>query len=165
MCIRDRSEAADEEAALRDHFLKVASVNSSKDNFGIEVSEEVSPVTTGLDLDPTIFRAYDIRGITAQNLTEDAVYWIGRAFAAQALSEHQTHTAVGWDGRHSSDPLQKSLIRGLTEGGMDVMSIGMVPTPMLYYATFALDTGTGICLLYTSPSPRDATLSRMPSSA
>lgn len=142
----EQAEAADEEAALHDHFLKVASVNSSKDNFGIQVSEDVSPATTGLALDPTIFRAYDIRGITTQNLTEDAVYWIGRAFAAQALSEHQTHTAVGWDGRHSSDPLQKSLIRGLTEGGMDVMAIGMVPTPMLYYATFALDTGTGIMI-------------------
>ena len=74
------------------------------------------------------------------------VYWIGRAFAAQALSENQTHTAVGWDGRHSSDPLQQSLVRGLTEGGMDVLAIGMVPTPMLYYATFALDTGTGIMI-------------------
>jgi len=100
----------------------------------------------GLDLDPGIFRAYDIRGITTSNLTEDVVYWIGRAFAAQAISQGQERVAIGWDGRHSSVPLQHSLTKGLTEGGADVMTIGLVPTPLLYYATYALDTGTGIMI-------------------
>ncbi len=126
-------------------FLEVRR-SSSDDNFGIEVSEEEAPATMGLDLDPGIFRAYDIRGITTSNLTEEVVYWIGRAFAAEAISQNHSRVAVGWDGRHSSEPLQASLTRGLTEGGADVITIGQVPTPMLYYATYALDTGTGIMI-------------------
>ena len=127
-----------------DDFLDVRA--PEEDNFGIEVSEEEAPPTMGLNLDHGIFRAYDIRGITTENLTEDVVYWIGRAFAAQALSENQSRATVGWDGRHSSEPLMQSLSRGLNEGGVDVMTIGQVPTPMLYYATYALDTGTGIMI-------------------
>ncbi|MEM7098896.1 MAG: phosphomannomutase/phosphoglucomutase [Pseudomonadota bacterium] len=130
--------------ASSDDFLDVRA--AADENFGIEVSEEEAPPTMGLNLDHGIFRAYDIRGITTDNLTEEVVYWIGRAFAAQALSEQQSRAAVGWDGRHSSEPLMRSLTRGLTEGGVDVMTIGQVPTPMLYYATYALDTGTGIMI-------------------
>ncbi|MCB1682953.1 MAG: phosphomannomutase/phosphoglucomutase [Pseudomonadales bacterium] len=100
----------------------------------------------GLKLSPEIFRAYDIRGITTRNLTTDVVYWIGRAFAAEAQSEQQTRVAVGRDGRHSSVTLQEALVRGLTEGGVDVLDIGEVPTPVLYFATHALDTGTGIMI-------------------
>ncbi len=123
-------------------FLDVRT--SGGDNFGIEVSEAEGPLAMGVDIDRSMFRAYDIRGITTRNLTEEVVYWIGRAFAAEALAQNQSRVAVGWDGRHSSQPLQASLARGLTEGGTDVITIGQVPTPMLYYATFALDTGTGI---------------------
>ncbi len=134
---RSASEAAND-------FLEVS--KSADDNFGIEVSEEEGPASMGLDIDPEIFRAYDIRGITTSNLTEEVVYWIARAFAAQARSQQQHQVALGWDGRHSSNALQASVKRGLTEGGVDVLSIGQVPTPVLYYATYALDTGTGIMI-------------------
>ncbi|NKC00411.1 MAG: phosphomannomutase/phosphoglucomutase [Pseudomonadales bacterium] len=133
------SEIADDE------FLEVTNVGN-RDNFGIEVSEESGPMAMGLDLDPEIFRAYDIRGITTKNLTEDIVYWIGRAFAAEALAAGQPRAAVGWDGRHSSEPLRESLTRGLSEEGMEVITVGQVPTPLLYYATHALETGTGIMI-------------------
>ncbi len=126
-----------------DEFLDVTNPDS-KDNFGIEVSEEIEPMAR--DLDPDIFRAYDIRGITNTNLTEEVVYSIGRAFAAEAIALGQKRTAVGWDGRISSEPLQESLTRGLADEGMDVITIGQVPTPLLYYATHALETGTGIMI-------------------
>lgn len=132
-------------AASKKDFLDVQP-SGAQDNFGIEVSEEVGPMDMGVDIDPGIFRAYDIRGITTSNLTEEVVYWIGRAFAAEALAQKQSRVAVGRDGRHSGEPLQASLTRGLTEGGIDVISIGRVPTPTLYYATYALDTGTGIMI-------------------
>lgn len=120
--------------------------DDAKDNFGIEVSEEVSLGEMGIDLDPQIFRAYDIRGIVTDNLTEDVVYWIGRAFAAEALAQEQTRAAVGRDGRHSSEALRTALIKGLTDGGLDVADVGEVPTPLLYFATHALDLGTGIMI-------------------
>ena len=97
-------------------------------------------------LDSGIFRAYDIRGITTQNLTEDVVYWIGRSFATVALAEGQQTAVVGRDGRLSSPGLEKALSRGLCEGGMNVISVGLVPTPLLYFATHELKTGTGIMI-------------------
>ncbi len=128
-----------------DDFLDVRS-NVKDDNFGIEVSEQVSPVDLGLSIDPQVFRAYDIRGIVGKTFSPDLVYWIGRAFAAQARSESRTRVVVGRDGRHSSPGLSEALTRGLREGGCDVMDVGQVPTPLLYYATHALDTGTGIMI-------------------
>ncbi len=137
-----------------DDFLDVKASSDAAENFGIEVTEEVSPSDLGLELDPNIFRAYDIRGITTRNLTEDVVYWIGRAFAAEASEAGQNRVAVGRDGRHSSAPLRDALNRGLTEGGVDVIDIGEIPTPLLYFATFALDTGTGI-MITGSHNPPD----------
>ncbi len=117
----------------------------SDDNFGMEVSE-VDDALPDMEFDAGIFRAYDIRGIVDTNLTPKVVYWIGRAFAAQAKSEGQTRTAVGRDGRLSSPELAQQLIHGLLEGGMDVVDIGQVTTPMLYFATHTLNTGTGVMI-------------------
>jgi phosphomannomutase/phosphoglucomutase len=136
------SEDAD---TVRD-FLEVSVANDADENFGIEVSEDVSPMDLGLKLDQQIFRAYDIRGVVEKSLTEDVVYWIGRAFAAEATELKQSRVAVGRDGRHSSEALRDALTRGLTEGGLDVLDVGCVPTPLLYFATHALDTGTGIMI-------------------
>ncbi len=139
----------DEELEVDDDFLDVQPSKAAPpkdDNFGIEVHENVGPVELGLKLDPNIFRAYDIRGITDTNLTEEVVYWIGRAFAAQSLSENQPRVAIGRDGRLSSPGLRDALVRGLNEGGADTIDIGQVPTPLLYYATYELDTGTGIMI-------------------
>ncbi|TNF89847.1 MAG: phosphomannomutase/phosphoglucomutase, partial [Gammaproteobacteria bacterium] len=137
-----------------ERFLEVAASSDADDNFGIEVSEDVGPLEMGLDLSDDIFRAYDIRGITTKNLTEDVVYWIGRAFAAEAKSKNKDRVVVGRDGRHSSAPLRDALARGLNEGGCDVIDIGQVPTPLLYFATHALDTGTGI-MITGSHNPPD----------
>ncbi len=153
----DAGEAATDKDDLLDDddsFLEVDASKDAQENFGIEVSEDVGPLEMGLDLSDDIFRAYDIRGITTKNLTEDVVYWIGRAFAAEARSKNQQRVAVGRDGRHSSAPLRDSLARGLNEGGCDVIDIGQVPTPLLYFATHALDTGTGI-MITGSHNPPD----------
>ena len=104
---------------------------------------DLTPPST---IDSGIFRAYDIRGITTQNLTEEVVYWIGRSFATAALAEQQQTTVVGRDGRLSSPDLEASLSQGLRDGGMDVISVGLVPTPLLYFATHELETGTGIMI-------------------
>ncbi|HTK97459.1 MAG TPA: phosphomannomutase/phosphoglucomutase [Pseudomonadales bacterium] len=138
--------AIEPEVVDDDDFLDVRSPDASEGNLGIEVSEDVSPLDSGLKLDPLIFRAYDIRGIVSTNLTEDVVYWIGRAFAADAKQNKMSRAVVGCDGRLSSPKLKKSLARGMTEGGIDVTDIGEVPTPLLYYATHALDTGTGVMI-------------------
>jgi len=107
-----------------------------------------------IEIDADIFRAYDIRGIVERNLSAEVVYWVGRAFASQARSEGQTKTVVGRDGRLSSPALSQELIRGLVDSGMDVVDIGQVATPMLYFATHKLNTGTGI-MITGSHNPPD----------
>ena len=106
------------------------------------MSETAPPAT----IDTGIFRAYDIRGITTENLTEEVVYWIGRSFATAALAQQQSTAVIGRDGRLSSPGLEASLTRGLCDGGLDVISVGLVPTPLLYFATYELQTGTGIMI-------------------
>lgn len=101
-----------------------------------------------------IFRAYDIRGVVDQTLTEEGVYWIARAFASEAL-DRGIHTAVvGRDGRLSGPRLLKSLLKGLVDTGLQVINIDLVPTPELYFATHHFDTGTGI-MLTGSHNPPD----------
>jgi phosphomannomutase len=93
---------------------------------------------------PTILREYDIRGIVGDTLTEADAYALGRTFAAKAHGEGARNIAVGRDGRTHSGMLEAELIRGLTEGGMNVMQIGMGPSPMLYFATYYLDVDGGL---------------------
>lgn len=103
---------------------------------------------------PTIFRAYDIRGIAGGTLTVEAVALIARAFAAEAAARGCGRVVIGRDGRHSGPELLAALRDGLVAGGMDVIDIGAVPTPVLYYATVELDTGTGI-IVTGSHNPPD----------
>src|SRR3982750_148850 len=93
---------------------------------------------------PTILREYDIRGIVGDTLTEADAYALGRSYAALAQEEGARRLAIGRDGRLHSGMLESALIRGLTEGGIEVMLIGMGPSPMLYFATHYLDVAGGI---------------------
>ena len=88
---------------------------------------------------PTILREYDIRGIIGETLSDADAYAIGRSFGTCLIRAGGKTAAVGYDGRVSSPMLEKALVRGITECGIDVIRIGMGPTPMLYYAEAALD--------------------------
>ena len=101
-----------------------------------------------------IFRAYDIRGVVENALTPDAVQQIGQAFATEALSQNQKTVVIARDGRLSSPELARRLSEGLRAGGCDVIDIGMVPTPVLYYATHKLKTGTGIMVTGSHNPPQ-----------
>lgn len=84
--------------------------------------------------DPTILRAYDIRGILDENLTGDDAYAIGIGFAAHIRAKDGHKVVIGRDGRLSSPMLAEHLASGLVAGGMHVIDIGISPTPMLYFA-------------------------------
>ena len=100
----------------------------------------------GVKPDPDIFRAYDIRGVAGETLTLGAVYGIARAFATLARDAGQHRVAVGGDARRSTEALRQELVRGLCAGGIDIVDIGTVPTPLLYYATHVLGTQTGVMI-------------------
>ena len=93
---------------------------------------------------PTILREYDIRGIVGDTLTEADAYALGRTYGAIARDERAKRIAIGRDGRTHSGMLEAALVRGLTESGVDVVLIGMGPSPMLYFATYYLDVDGGI---------------------
>lgn len=98
----------------------------------------------GVTPDASIFRGYDIRGIVSTVLTPEVVYEIGRAIGSEAYERGQQSVLVGRDGRLSSPELAKALSWGLQAAGRDVIDIGRVPTPVLYFATHYLGTSTGV---------------------
>lgn len=102
--------------------------------------------TVPAHISPSIFRAYDIRGVVDQELSTDAVYAVGLALGNKAYAQQQTRFIVARDGRLSGPALSTALTAGLRASGCDVTDIGMVPTPLLYFATHTIGTGTGVML-------------------
>ncbi|MBY4596141.1 phosphomannomutase/phosphoglucomutase [Ottowia caeni] len=106
-----------------------------------------------MQLQPSVFKAYDIRGTTPTTLNEPVAEALGRAFGTQAMALGETTVAVGRDGRLSGPALSAALIRGLVAAGVQVIDIGMATTPMLYFAANTLCT-SGIQVT-GSHNPRD----------
>jgi phosphomannomutase len=99
-------------------------------------------------------REYDIRGVIGKTLGPDDAYAVGRSFGTLLRRSGGSKVAVGRDGRASSPALQSALIRGLTESGVDVVRVGLGPTPMLYFAEAELDVDGGI-MITGSHNPAD----------
>ena len=94
----------------------------------------------------SIFKAYDIRGVVDDTLTESGVVQIGQALGQMIVAEGMARCVVGRDGRLSGERLLAALSKGLMSAGVDVIDIGMVPTPVVYFATHLLGTGTGVAI-------------------
>jgi len=91
-----------------------------------------------------IFKAYDIRGIVGRTLTPQIAERIGHAIGSEARSRKQLAVAIGRDGRHSGPELSAALAKGIRQSGIDVVDVGQVATPMLYFATHHLQTHSGV---------------------
>jgi phosphomannomutase len=98
----------------------------------------------GHRFDPTILREYDIRGIVGETLSPADALAIGRAYAQTMKSSGGERVAVGYDGRLTSPELAAALVEGLRSEGAEVVSIGLGPTPMLYYASATLGVDGGV---------------------
>jgi len=104
--------------------------------------------------DRGIFRAYDIRGVVGQTLTEGVAHQLGRAIGSAVRDKELSEIVVGRDGRLSGPELSGALIDGLRASGVDVIDIGAVPTPVSYFAAYQLNTGS--CVSVTgSHNPPD----------
>ncbi|GIX32613.1 MAG: hypothetical protein KatS3mg125_0569 [Lysobacterales bacterium] len=100
----------------------------------------------GEALQRSIFRAYDIRGVVGQTLTESIARSIGQAIGTVVRERGLREVVVGRDGRLSSPRLSSALISGLRRAGCDVIDIGAVPSPVVYFATHHLQTGCGVAV-------------------
>jgi phosphomannomutase/phosphoglucomutase len=100
------------------------------------------------------FREYDIRGIAGIEITEELAYRLGKAYAAMLPQQDHRAVVTGRDVRLSGPVIQTAVIRGLTDAGRDVIDIGMVPTPLAYYAVYTLDVA-GCIMITASHNPVD----------
>ena len=97
-------------------------------------------------LPSSIFRAYDIRGIVNEEITPENMNILGQAIGSEALEQEQSSIFVGRDGRLSSPELCDAVIRGLLSSGIDVVDIGLVPTPLLWFASHTQEEHSGVMI-------------------
>ena len=105
-------------------------------------------------LPPEIFKAYDIRGIVGKTLTPAVVVTIGRSIGSELIERGRRAIVIGRDGRLSGPELSAALAEGLRSAGVDVIDVGQVATPMLYFAAHHFDTQSGV-MLTGSHNPPD----------
>lgn len=103
---------------------------------------------------PTLLREYDIRGIVGRTLDEADAYAVGRSFGTVVSRAGGSRVAVGYDGRLSSPVLEQAAVEGLQQSGIDVIRVGLGPTPMLYYAEAVLEVD-GAIQITGSHNPAD----------
>ena len=97
-------------------------------------------------IDQTIFRAYDIRGIYNEQITDETAYILGKSFGSYVRLKGKMEVLVGYDNRLSSPILSENLIKGLLESGVDVINLGLVTTPMYYFAREKLNKWAAIMI-------------------
>ncbi len=102
----------------------------------------------------SIIKAYDIRGIVGDTLTAAGVEQIGRAIGSEARARSRSTVVIGRDGRHSGPELAAALARGLQAAGVDVIDVGQVATPMLYFAAHELGTLSGVMVTGSHNPPQ-----------
>ena len=94
----------------------------------------------------SILREYDVRGIVGETLFEEDATALGRAFGSLVIRAGGKKISLGYDGRLSSPKMEKAILEGVLSTGVDVLRVGLGPTPMLYYSVFELDTHGGIMI-------------------
>lgn len=137
-------------------ILDIDILDEDQDLLGLDQPSASSRPASSLPakLPASIFRAYDIRGVVGSSLTRENAYWIGRAIGSESLACGELGVVVGRDGRLSGPELVQGLIQGLIDCGCQVIDIGMVPTPVLYYAANVLQARSGV-MLTGSHNPPD----------
>jgi phosphomannomutase/phosphoglucomutase len=127
-------------------FQKTNMIDGEGDEEDLKTADVESEVTDPTAFPAHIFRAYDIRGLVATELNDSMVTSIGRALGTLAGTLEQQAFIVGCDGRESSPLMKNVLVRALLDSGRDVIDIGMVPTPLMYFATQTLSTKSGVMI-------------------
>ncbi|MBQ8892508.1 MAG: phosphomannomutase/phosphoglucomutase [Bacilli bacterium] len=107
-----------------------------------------------MNLNKYMFREYDIRGIWGRDIDENISYLIGRAFGTKLHRLGKTETLVGYDNRYSSPAIEKNVVKGILDSGVNVMRLGLVTTPMYYYGWDRLNIKSGM-MITASHNPKD----------
>ena len=141
----DKTEEPTLVDVLRDEMLSQAQEPQPKAKLS-EANVHPAAQATTRSVDRSIFRAYDIRGVVDTQLSSEVAQLIGQAVGSLMHDQGLAEIVVGRDGRTSGRDLLNALADGLREAGCNVIDLGMVPTPVVYFATYALHTGCGIAV-------------------
>ena len=106
------------------------------------------------ELPKQVFKAYDIRGEVPADLNPSFATLLGRSLAARARAANVSKIVIGYDGRLSSPDLAEALGAGIREGGVDTIELGMVPTPLVYFAAHQMGTGSGVAITGSHNPPQ-----------
>lgn len=135
---------------IKEHRVKIANLSKGASTFsnvpdGVMAVEQTAGIPTmpavsadSVELSATIFRAYDIRGVVGETLNPDVYNLLGQSLGSEIYENGLQSVVVGRDGRDSSEALHSALIAGLQATGRDVIDVGLVPTPVLYFAAYEL---------------------------
>ncbi|WP_426701323.1 phosphomannomutase/phosphoglucomutase [Rhodanobacter sp. Col0626] len=104
------------------------------------------PLASKVNVDPSIFRAYDVRGVVGKTLNRDVAHALGQSIGTLMGEKGLREIVVGRDGRLSGPELAGALADGLRAAGIDVIDVGAVPTPVIYYAAYRFNTGCGVAV-------------------
>lgn len=121
--------------------LPTAAQSTTDDTFQVDAEEQP---TAEIDTLSLIFKSNDIRGIAGENLTKEVVFDIGRAIGSEAKEKNISTIVVGRDGRTSSPELAESLAEGLVSTGVNILDLGMVPTPVVYFVSQHTEGRSGV---------------------
>lgn len=127
--------------------LQQASGKKSSANARNKINEE--------DVPAEIFRSYDIRGLVGSQVTPELAQLIGQAVGSEAIDQGEQSLIVARDGRTHSEALTQALIRGILRSGCNVINIGVVPTPLMYFATFHFDDTSSGVMVTASHNPKE----------
>jgi phosphomannomutase / phosphoglucomutase len=112
----------------------------------VRPAPKAAAATTAMTVDPAIFRAYDVRGVVGKSLNRDVARLLGQSIGTLMREKGLREIVVGRDGRLSGPELAGALADGLREAGIDVIDVGAVPTPVVYYAAYRFNTGSGVAV-------------------
>jgi phosphomannomutase / phosphoglucomutase len=110
------------------------------------VAPPAAPASPAVGVDPSIFRAYDVRGVVGKTLNKEVAHALGQSIGTLMTEKGLHEIVVGRDGRLSGPELAGALADGLRAAGIDVIDIGAVPTPVVYYAAYRFNTGCGVAV-------------------
>lgn len=143
-----RSSRAEKGKARRVVATEAAGMGITVDEEPAEAPDRGAPtvVSESVEISPTIFRAYDIRGIVGETLTEEVAILLGQGIGSEVFDQGHQSVVVARDARTSSESLQSAIIQGLQASGRDVIDLGLVPTPLLHFAVHELEAECGVMI-------------------
>ncbi|WP_062058326.1 phosphomannomutase/phosphoglucomutase [Cellvibrio sp. OA-2007] len=142
-------------------ILDIAMIDEDENILGLQQASGKKSSATArnkineADVPAEIFRSYDIRGLVGSQVTPELAQLIGQAVGSEAIDQGEQAIVVARDGRTHSESLTQALIRGILRSGCNVINIGVVPTPLMYFSTFHFeDTSSGV-MVTASHNPKE----------